>query len=181
MCKQLVSVKVTSLKAGESLVMIKACYHLSGNLHWLDCGVSGIPTTLPFPRTVSNLAIFRKTLAILLSQVVLDHGRAFVAAEINVKKIFLMLKRYFCNFIKSECYLHCQTGNLSRKKVSNVCKTLLKEESLSVSLISKHIVKQLPMNPGLFGTVLLKPQLLLSAISFHPCTCLLYTSDAADE
>ena len=82
MCKQLVSVKVTSLKAVESLVMIKA-YHLSGNLHWLDSGVSGIPTTLPFPSTVSNLAIFRKTLATLRSQAVLDSGRALIAAKIH--------------------------------------------------------------------------------------------------
>ena len=83
MCKQLVSVRVTSLKAVVSLIMVPACYHLSGNLHWLDCGVSGIPTTLPFPRTVSNLAIFRKTLATLRSQAVLDSGRALIAAKIH--------------------------------------------------------------------------------------------------
>ena len=34
------------------------------------------------PRTVSNLAIFRKTLATFRSQVVLDAGRAVVAARI---------------------------------------------------------------------------------------------------
>ena len=36
------------------------------------------------PRTVSNLAIFRKTLATFRSQVVLDAGRAVVAARIEV-------------------------------------------------------------------------------------------------
>ena len=79
MCKQLVSVRVTSLKAVESLIMVQACYHLSGNLHLLDCGVSAIPTLKPI-LTVSNLAIFRRTLAILRSHVVLDSGRAVIAA-----------------------------------------------------------------------------------------------------
>ena len=51
MCKQLAFIRVTSLKAVESLDMIETCYHLSGNLHWLDSGVSGVSTRLPFPRT----------------------------------------------------------------------------------------------------------------------------------
>ena len=83
MCKQSVSVRVTSLKAVESLIMVQPCYHLSGNLHWLVSGVSGMSTTLPFPRTVSNLAIFRRTLATLRSQAVLDSGRALIAAKIH--------------------------------------------------------------------------------------------------
>jgi len=83
MCKQLVSVRVTSLKAVVSLILVEACYHLSANLHLLDSGVSGMPTMFPLPKTVSNLAIFRKTLATLRSQAVLDSGRAVIAAKIH--------------------------------------------------------------------------------------------------
>ena len=76
MCKQLVFVRVTSLKAIESLIMIETFYHLSGNLHWLDSGVSPIlyrECLLRFlfqelfQLELSSLAIFRKTLATLRS------------------------------------------------------------------------------------------------------------------
>lgn len=70
---------MTSLNAVESLITVEACYHLSGNLHLLDCGVSGMPTLKPI-LTVSNLAIFCRTLATLRSHVVLDSGRAVIAA-----------------------------------------------------------------------------------------------------
>ena len=77
----MVSVSVTSLKTAELLILVKACYHLSGNFQ--------LPFGFMFGkffvcRTVPNLAKFRKTLAFLRSQAVLDSGRAVSAAKIEV-------------------------------------------------------------------------------------------------